>query len=360
VARDITEQKLAEEELQKSNRCLSEALTELKATQQQIIQQERLRALGQIASGIAHDFNNTLVPILGYSDVMLTVPQILDDKEKTKNLLGMIRTSANDATNIVKRLAEFYRTREEGEVLIPLNLNQLVEQAIELTQPKWREQSLAAGVTVRILSDLQEVPHISGNESQLREVFARLTDAKGFRLANLIFNSVDAMPDGGLITIRTYLNGEYVVLEVSDTGIGMTEEVRLRCFEPFFSTKAGRGTGLGLSVVYGIIQWHKGMIAVDSEPGKGTTFTIRLPIQAEEQAESEYKEVEATIRSLHILLVDDEQLVLDVLTAYLTEGGHTFETATNGREGLEKFYKGKFDLVVTDRAMPDMNGIQMD
>ncbi|MBM3240637.1 PAS domain S-box protein [Candidatus Poribacteria bacterium] len=348
IDHDITEQKLAQEELLKSTRHLSEALTELNATQQQIIRQERLRALGQMASGIAHDVNNALVPILGYSDVMLTFPQILDDKEKVKTLLGAIRTSANDAAEVVKRLSEFYRTRAENEVFIPIDLNQLVQRTIELTQPKWQNQALAAGITVRISSDLQEVPRIRGNESQLREM-----------LTNLIFNSVDAMPNGGSITIRTYLNGEYVVLEVGDTGSGMTEEVRRRCFDPFFSTKAGRGTGLGLSLVLGIIQRHGGMINVDSESGKGTTFTICLPIQTEEQAEGEEKKVEATIRSLHILLVDDEQLVLDVLTAYLTEEGHTLETATNGREGLEKFYKGKFDLVVTDRAMPDMNGILM-
>jgi CheY-like chemotaxis protein len=137
----------------------------------------------------------------------------------------------------------------------------------------------------------------------------------------------------------------------------MTEKVKQRCFEPFFTTKSESGTGLGLAMVYGIINRHEGTIEVDSEPGKGTTFTICLPIRTEQQDKEESQETEALSLSLHVLVVDDEPMVREVVTAYLTADGHTFETAPNGREGLEKFYKGKFDLVITDRAMPDMNGV---
>jgi PAS domain S-box-containing protein len=356
--KDITERKQMEEDLKKSNRRLELALAELRATQQQIIQQERLSALGQMASGIAHDFNNVLTPILGYNEILLTVPEILDDKEKAKRCLNLMKTAIEDARNIISRLREFYRKREEGEIFAPVNINQLVRQAIELTQPKWKNQAQSSGITISMNTDLQKAPLVSGNETELREV-----------LTNLIFNSVDAMPTSGTITIRTYhdteqgtrtQNGcEHVVIEVSDTGIGMTEEIKQRCFEPFFTTKEERGTGLGLAVIYGIIQRHEGTIEVSSEVGNGTTFIISLPIQIKPKDEEREQKTVVLPRSLHVLVVDDIPTVRDVVIAYLAADGHTFETATNGREGVEKFYKGKFDLVITDRAMPDMNGIQL-
>jgi len=195
---------------------------------------------------------------------------------------------------------------------------------------------------------LQEVPQVNGNEAELREV-----------LTNLIFNAVDATPESGTITIRTYSDDEYVVLEVSDTGVGMPQDVQQRCFEPFFSTKGEDGTGLGLAMVYGIVQRHEGNIAIKSEVGKGTSFIIRLPRLTEQQRKDGAQRAEANLPSLHILVVDDEPMVLDVVIQYLTADGHTVEIATNGIEGLEKFHTGWFDLVITDRAMPDMNGIQL-
>ncbi|MBC8229705.1 response regulator [bacterium] len=337
-----------EEELRNSNRRLEETLAELRATQQQIIRQERLRALGQLASGIAHDFNNNLTPILGFTDLLLDSLESLDDKESVRYYLTLINTAAKDASNVVSRLREFYRHREEDEIITSVNINQLVKQTIELTQPKWKDQAQANSITIDIEADLQEVPLISGNEEELREV-----------LTNLILNAVDAMPKNGTITLRTRFEGKQVVLEVSDTGVGMTEEVKQRCFEPFFSTKQERGTGLGLAMVYGIINRGKGTIEILSEPGRGTTFIINLPIQIKQQVKERGKETEVPLRSLHVLVVDDETMVRDVVTKYLTADGHTVETATNGREGLEKFHSGRFHLVITDRAMPDMGGVQL-
>jgi signal transduction histidine kinase len=336
--------KESEEELRNSKRRLEEAFAELKATQKQIIQQERLRALGQMASGIAHDFNNALTPILGYSELMLMVEETLSDKEEMKRYLKLMNTAAKDAKDIVSRLSQFYRKREEDEIFVPVNLNRLVEQTIELTKPKWRDQALARGITISIKTELQKVSTISGNEANLREV-----------LTNLIFNAVDAMKENGAITIRTYPESEEVVLEISDTGMGMTEEVKWRCFEPFFSTKEELGTGLGLAVVYGIINRHEGRIEILSEVSKGTTVIVRLPSYIKQQTETKWHK-EANLRPLHVLLVDDEPLVCDVITKYLTTDGHIVQIATNGIEGLEKFYKGRFDLVITDQAMPDMNG----
>ena len=348
IVRDITERKRAEEALRESNRRLEETLAELSATQRQVLQQERLRALGQMASGIAHDFNNALTPVLGFSELLLDRPGNLDNKEKVTRYLQMINTAALDAANVVRRLREFYRSREENEILLPIKLNELVEQAINLTQPRWKDQALASGITIRIETDLKPLPLVAGNEAELREV-----------LTNLIFNAVDAMPEGGTITLRTRADVEHVALEVSDTGIGMTDEVRQRCLEPFFSTKGERGTGLGLAMVYGIIQRHHGTLLIESEPGQGTSIIIRLPVQMEQKGEVRGQDEERPSRRLQILVVDDEPQVREVVTAYLTGDGHSVETATNGREGLEKFLVGWFDVVVTDQGMPEMSGDQL-
>jgi len=338
---------------------LQKAYNDLRQTQQQVIQQERLRALGQMASGVAHDFNNALASILGFSEILLMRPDNLDDKEKTTRYLQIINTSAKDAANVVSRLREFYRHRGPDEAFLSANLNQLIEQAILLTQPRWKDQALSNGMTITIETNLQPIPLLTCNAAELREV-----------LTNLIFNAVDAIGEkrkGQLaiqsasetITIRTRRENGRVVLEVSDTGIGMTEEVRQRCLEPFFSTKGERGTGLGLSMVFGITQRHGGTIDIESEVGRGTTVIISLPVRTEQQLTASSQEAKVPSRSLHVLVVDDEPLVRELLTEYLVGDGHTVETATNGREGLEKFSAGQFNLVVTDRAMPEMSGDQL-
>ncbi len=348
ISRDITERKRAEESLRESNRRLEEALAELKATQHQVLQQERLRALGEMASGIAHDFNNALSPVVGFTEVLLDRPEYLDNKEKVTRYLKMVNTSAQDAANVVRRLREFYRNRDEEELLLPINLNELVEQVIMLTQPRWKDQALASGVTIRVETDLQNVARVTGNESELREV-----------LTNLILNAADAMAEGGTIILRTRSDGSHVVLEVTDTGIGMTEEVRQRCLEPFFTTKGKRGTGLGLAMVYGIIRRHQGTLSMESEPGRGTTVIIRLPVHLGQGARARTHEAKTSSRRWHLLVVDDEPAVREVVTEYLAADGHHVETATNGREGLEKFLAGRFDVVVTDQGMPEMSGDQL-
>ncbi len=331
--------------IRESNRRQEEMIVALEATHQQIVQQERLHALGEMASGIAHDFNNALSSIMGYSELLLMTPEGLDDRERVTGDLQTINTAAKDAAKVVSRLREFYRRRDEGEIFLPVSLKQLVEQAVSLTQPRWKDQAQARGITINIETDFQKVPLVSGNEADLREA-----------LTNLIFNAVDAMPDGGTITVRTHAEGECVVLEFSDTGTGMTEEVRRRCLEPFFTTKGERGTGLGLAMVYGIIQRHEGTIAIQSELGRGTTFIIRLPVQMEPKAEGRKQETATPVRALRVLVVEDEPLTLKVLSEYLVGDGHTVETATTGREGVERFQAGRFDLVMTDMAMPGMSG----
>ncbi|MCE9518904.1 MAG: response regulator, partial [Verrucomicrobia bacterium] len=308
----------------------------------------RLRALGQMASGIAHDFNNALTPVLGFTELLLVSPGILDDKKKAVGYLEIIRTAAADAADIVTRLRECHRQNERSDVFVPVDLKKVVSQSILLTQPKWKDQAQANGVSIHVREQLEDVPAVAGEESGVREI-----------LTNLIFNAVDAMPNGGILTLRTHSDGEGACFEVSDTGTGMSEEVRARCLEPFFSTKAERGTGLGLAMVFGIVQRHKGKIDIQSELGKGTTFIVSLPRYAGDAMHDKTQNEMAANRPLNILVVDDEPQICDVISAYLGVDGHHVETASGGMSGLQRFLDGRFDLVITDQAMPGMSGDQM-
>lgn len=345
---NLTRRKQAEEDLRETNRELEKALAELKATQQQVIQQERLSAIGQMASGIAHDFNNNLTPILGFAELLLESPRLLDNKAEARRCLEMLRTSAKDAASVVARLREFYRPVETDEEFPLVDLAKIVQQAVALTEPKWRRQTQATGVTVDVVAETKASPFVAGQESALREV-----------LTNLIFNAVDAMPQGGRILLETSIEADGAVIRVRDNGTGMTESVRQRCLEPFFSTKGERGTGLGLSMVYGIIERHRGKLEIESAPGQGTTFIIRLPIADTTATQNpETSSQVGSKSSLNVLIVDDEPRVLEVVSAYLRCDGHSVSTAASGREGLEKFRRNQFDLVVLDRVMPEMSGDQ--
>jgi signal transduction histidine kinase/ActR/RegA family two-component response regulator len=338
----------AEEALRESNRRLEEAVKELQSAQHQVVQQERLRALGQMAGGIAHDFNNALAPILGFSELLLARPQSLTDTAKVRHYLETMNTAARDAAAVVRRLREFYRPREESEVFLPVNLNELVNQAIAMTRPRWKDQAMGSGAGIRMNTELARVPVVAGVASELREV-----------LTNLIFNAVDAMPHGGTIAIRTRLDNSSVVLEVTDSGVGMTDEVREHCLDPFYSTKGERGTGLGLSIVYGIVRRHEGSVEFESEPGCGTTFRIKLPAQTGAPAVAATLSSNGPSKRLNILLVDDEPLVREIQTEYLTGEGHRVDSAPDGQQAIHLFASGRFDVVITDQAMPGMTGDQV-
>jgi len=346
---NLTRRRRAEQDLVAANRELEAALRELRTTQQQVIQQERLRALGEMASGIAHDFNNTLTPILGFTDLLLERPEILKDTGEAKRFLDLLRTSAKDAASIVRRLREFYRPLETNDEIAPVDLTTLVTQVVSLTEPKWRQQAQANGCTVQVETEISPIAPVAADESALREA-----------LTNLIFNAVDAMPSGGVITLRVTTEDGQALLQVRDSGIGMTEDVRQRCLEPFFSTKGDSGTGLGLAMVYGIVKRHGGTLDLVSQPGQGTTFTIRLPFaKPAEKSEAQENDVPVARSPLNVLVVDDESGTREVISAFLRCDGHSVTTASNGCEGLREFKSQPFDVVVTDRAMPEMNGDQM-
>ena len=326
---------------------LERALTELKRSQKQVIQQERLAALGTMAGGIAHDFNNALSIIMGFGEVLLRDTEQGLTRENATLPITTILTAAEDAAKIVHRLRAFYRPDETEEQRLPVDLNQLIGQAISLTQPRWQTEATAGGRTITIATDPGEIPCIAGDAAELREL-----------LTNLIFNAVDALPQGGAITLRTRPEGAHVVLEISDTGTGMSEDVRLRCLEPFFSTKGRNGTGLGLSMVFGIIHRHAGTIAIESAPGQGTTFALRLPAATAGSA-TPPDAVPASNGSLRVLVVDDQPILCQLVCEHLQDDLHTVETALSGSAALEKFRAAYFDLIVTDHVMAEMTGEQL-
>ncbi|MCS6288293.1 MAG: response regulator [Nitrospira sp.] len=347
-ASDLAERQRAETSLRESHTQLEAAMAELKTTQQQMVQQERLRALGQMASGIAHDFNNTLSPIMGFSELLLIAPQMSADPAQLKEYLQTINMAAKDAAKVVSRLRDFYRPRLDADLAGIVDLNSLVQQSVKLSQPKWKDQALANGVAIEIKTELDSVPSVAGHESELREV-----------LTNLVFNAVDAMPQSGSITLRTKVDGDAVRLEVSDTGTGMTEEVRQRCLEPFFSTKGEQGSGLGLAMVYGIIRRLRGTIDITSAVGVGTTFSIRLPIQAEAGTGTDHHGHNMDGVRLQVLVVDDDPLVGRVTGEYLRVAGHSVEVVGGAAEAIKRFSPERVHLVVTDHGMPHMTGRQL-
>jgi signal transduction histidine kinase len=250
---------------------LQRELQEIELTREQEVRRERMRALGEMASGIVHDFTNALSAVVGFTSSLLLRPDDLDDKAKVRHYLEMIYTAGEGAAQLVRRLREFYRPRGEGEEFLFVNLNDVVSTAVALTEPRWKAQVQAQGGTIDMRTRLGQIRSVDGNPIALRDV-----------LTNLIFNAVDAMPKGGTLTIETGLDDtrSFVTLRVSDTGVGMTEEVRRRCLEPFFTTKGDRGTGLGLAMAYGVIHRHGGSIEFESPPRMGSTFLIRLPLRA--------------------------------------------------------------------------------
>lgn len=334
-------------ELQQQTVDLEKTIEELRETQHQVIQQERMRALGTMASGIAHDLNNGLSIILGYGDMLLMDSKTFPPESTARADLGKIVLAGHDNAELVKRLREFYRPSDTREHRQAVNLNELIEQAISLTEPRWQSQANARNATIRVKKDLGQVPMIAGVPAELREVFT-----------NLIFNAVDAMPRGGRLTFRTRGKRDRVRLEISDTGTGMTEEVRRRCLEPFFTTKGERGSGLGLAMSYGIIRRHGGTIDIESELNRGTTFTIYLPV-TKEALQPIVDGPEKTMRPLRVLVVDDQPAIREIVSAYLTEDRHMVATAGTSREAMEKFCTERFDLVITDRAMPEGNGDEL-
>ena len=335
---------------------LQQAYDDLRQTQQTVMQQERLRALGQMAGGIAHDINNALSPASLYAQTLLDRDTGLGGDARDK--LTVIQRAIDDVGRTVARMRMFYRPGELDSELVRTDLNALLAQVVELTRARWHDMPQERGTVIRLETDLAaELPHIKGAEHEIRDA-----------LTNLVFNAVDAMPEGGTLTLRTSLVSEEhgeartrkVLLEVSDTGTGMTEDIRNRCLEPFFTTKGERGTGLGLAMVYGMIERHSGELEIDSEVGRGTTIRLRFPVPGAQPLERPAAS-DRVLKPLRILLVDDDPLILQSLRDVLQSDGHAVTAADGGQKGIDEFLRARagstpFDIVVTDLGMPEVDG----
>jgi PAS domain S-box-containing protein len=341
---------------------LQTAYEDLRQTQQAVMQQERLRALGQMAGGIAHDINNAISPVALYTESLLESEHNLT--ARGREYLKTIDRAVDDVAKTVERMREFARQREPRTPLAPVDANRVVQQVLDLTRARSSDMSNQRGVSIEIETELAaELLPVLGAESELREA-----------LTNLVFNALDAMPTGGVLTMRT-LSAEptsvqdrqarRVSIEVADTGVGMNDDTRRRCLEPFFSTKGERGTGLGLPMVYGIVQRHGADLEIDSVLGGGTT--VRLILNCTVGAVDD--ELPARLATeptppLRILVVDDDPTLRQSLRNILESDGHSVRLACGGREGIDEFTAARtgptpFDVVITDLGMPQVDGLKV-
>jgi signal transduction histidine kinase/ActR/RegA family two-component response regulator len=335
---------------------LSHYITEQERIREQFSQMEKLSALGELASGVAHDFNNTLAGILGRAQLL----QRTSDPEKLKRGLDIIIKTAEDGAKTVKRIQDFARQRRDHNFEL-VSIDQILLDASEITRPRWKNRAEASNIHITLDLHVGSNAMVMGDDSELREV-----------LVNMVFNAVDAMPEGGTLSLTSRTVGEQVIVEVVDSGVGMYPEVRSKIFDPFFTTKGKAGLGLGLAVSFGIIRRHGGHIDVKSQYGKGTEFRITLPVAKIAEKSVTPAAVAAVLdetddvipeplkRSLtRLLVVDDEDFVRDLLGEIL-EGEHCeVHLAESGSEALSLFRENEFDGVFTDVGMPGMSGWEL-
>jgi signal transduction histidine kinase/CheY-like chemotaxis protein len=324
---------------------LRRAYEELRVAQSQLIQAEKMRALGELAGGMAHEFNNSLCGVLGFLELTLWDKGLAPS---SRGYLESARTCALDAAQTVRRVQDFARQRQHDAPAQVLDVNDLVRQTVELTRHKWEGLAFARGTPIEVRVQAGAAAPVCGQPAELREV-----------LTNLIFNAVDAMPQGGTLTVRAWGDGGDVFLAVEDTGLGIRDADRRRLFEPFFTTKAERGNGLGLSITFAIVRRHGGDIGVESRLGRGSTFTVRLPAAPQATAivaPPAAADQPAATAGLRVLVVEDEESIRRFLETCLTRLGHQPRLAADGREAVAALAEERFDVVLTDLGLPHVSG----
>jgi len=337
---------------------LSHYITEQERIREQFSQMEKLSALGELASGVAHDFNNTLAGILGRAQLL----QRTDDPEKLRRGLDIIIKTAEDGAKTVKRIQDFARQRRDHNFEL-VSVDQILMDASEITRPRWKNCAEASNIHINLELLIDSNAMIMGDDSELREV-----------LVNMVFNAVDAMPEGGTLTLSSQTVGEQVVIKVIDSGVGMYPEVRSRIFDPFFTTKGTAGLGLGLAVSFGIIRRHGGNIEVESQYGRGTEFRVMLPVAKIVETPIVKRELPVEtppttplavpaqtgeLPPARLLVVDDEEFVRELLSEILECEHCEVELAQDGTEALALFREREFDAVFTDVGMPGMSGWEL-
>ncbi len=320
-------------------------ITSRKRMEKILIQSEKLRAMGVMAAGIAHDFNNVLAIINGYTQLLESG---CDGNEELLNGFRAINKAVDDGSETVRRLSEFTRMEKSTAKHISVNMVEIIEQSIDFSKPKWKDVAQASGATYEIDTEgLASVSDILGNPAELREI-----------IINMINNSIDAMPEGGRITFRAWEKGSAVFMSMADNGCGMSKEVQSKIFDPFYTTKGVDGSGLGMSVSYGIVGKHGGKIDLISQVGKGTVFTIELPIATETILPETFVETAIDIKAddYRILVVDDVKEISDLLYAFLSRQGYNVDSVGSGDEAIKMLGQECYDLVICDLGMPQVSG----
>jgi len=320
-------------------------ITERKLAQVRAARSDKLRALGELAAGVAHNLNNSLTVIQGRAQLLLMRSEA---DEGSKKSLSVITQAVGDCSQTLRRLLDFSR-RNSSRKAVPVDLSELVTSSVEIARPKWQAESPSRTGTIEVRVKAPKPVLALGDASELREV-----------VLNFIFNAVDAMPHGGTIEVGTCGEGSTARFWVADDGAGMTQEVLARVFEPFYSTKGERGTGLGLSASHGIIENHGGDINVTSEPGKGTRFDVILPVhQPSSEVPGVVPAVPVGAKSARVLVVEDEEKVRVLLHEAFRTEGHEVTEATTGAEALKRLDAGEFDLMICDLGLPELSGLHV-
>ncbi len=326
--------------LSQSNIQLSDALTRLKRAQEEVIQQERLKVLKQIADGILHDIYDAMMPILGFSELMLRYPQELQNTQNVQEHIQTIHNATTKAISVARHLSEyFYPTQRDNAT--PINLKTLLKSVLARLLPPWQKE----GHEIICKTDWGAISACNSIESDLDEA-----------LTHIITNAVEAMEGTGTLTVGARMEADTTVIEVRDTGPGMEPETRRRCLEPFYSTKGHGHSGMGLAITQGAIGRCQGTLIIESLPNKGTTVIFRLPIMPGTKATAPVAPLPNLDHKLRILAIDDEVWIRKLLMQALKAKGYEVEIAADGPSAIEMFRSGSFDLVIVDLAMPIMSG----
>jgi PAS domain S-box-containing protein len=320
-------------------------ITERKLAQARAARSDKLRALGELAAGVAHNLNNSLTVIQGRAQLLLMRNAA---EEGNKKSLEVITQAVGDCSQTLRRLLDFSR-RESTRHRVPVDLSELITSSVEIARPKWQAAAAERIGTVEVVINAPGPAFTLGDASELREV-----------VLNLIFNAVDAMPQGGTIEAGTHVEGKTARFWIADSGAGMSPEIIARIFEPFYTTKGERGTGLGLSASHGIIENHSGDINVISQPGKGTRFEIILPLYEASSAVATVPSASVgNAKPARVLVVEDEENVRVLLNDAFRAEGHDVTEATTGAEALKCLDKREFDLMVCDLGLPELSGLHV-
>ncbi|MFQ5965203.1 MAG: response regulator [Candidatus Scalinduaceae bacterium] len=320
-------------------------ITERKRFEQKMFQIDKLNALGLQSSGIAHEFNNILGIILGYIDILKL--RFEGTNLQVSDVINVIEKAARDGASIVDKIQQFSKTKPKGSDIICSDLIKVVDEAIEFTMPRWKSEAQTRGVEYKIINNNLNGQrlYVRCNPSELREV-----------MVNIINNSLDATPNGGKIEFSAKSDAESVVLSISDNGIGIRDEIKDKIFDPFFSTKGVKRSGLGMSVAYSIITRYGGEIDVDSGCGEGTTVHIKMNSYSSDITKYEKKEELTTNYKAKILVIEDEEVILEMMKIILEKRGHEVFIAKDANDGLSMYENNKYDIVLCDLAMPKVNG----